>query len=93
MGSPEDFGNFINAVIDKRSFDKITSYINYAKKQNDCEIIAGGNFDDSKGYFVEPTVIVTSNPKFRTMVEEIFGPVLTIYVYDANEFEATLKAC
>lgn len=91
MGSPEDFGNFINAVIDKRSFDKITSYINYAKEQNDCEIIAGGNFDDSKGYFVEPTVIVTSNPKFRTMVEEIFGPVLTIYVYNANEFEATLK--
>ena len=91
MGSPEDFTNFVNAVIDKRAFDKISSYITWAKEQDDCEIIAGGNFDDSKGYFIEPTVIVTTNPKFRTMVEEIFGPVLTIYVYDANEFEATLK--
>ena len=91
MGSPEDFTNFVNAVIDKRAFDKISSYIIWAKEQDDCEIIAGGNFDDSKGYFIEPTVIVTKNPKFRTMVEEIFGPVLTIYVYNANEFEATLK--
>lgn len=91
MGSPEDFSNFVNAVIDRRSFDKITSYIDYAKGQDDAEIIVGGGYDDSKGYFVEPTVIVTSNPKFRTMVEEIFGPVLTIYVYDSNEFEATLK--
>lgn len=91
MGSPEDFTNFVNAVIDKRAFDKISSYITWAKEQDDCEIIAGGNFDDSKGYFIEPTVIVTTNPKFRTMVEEIFGPVLTIYVYNANEFEATLK--
>ena len=91
MGSPEDFSNFINAVIDKRAFEKITSYIDWAKEQDDCEIIAGGGFDGSKGYFVEPTVIVTTNPKFRTMVEEIFGPVLTIYVYDADKFEETLE--
>lgn len=91
VGSPEDFGNFVNAVIDKRAFDKITSYIDWAKEQDDCEIIAGGTYDGSKGYFVNPTVIITSNPKFRTMVEEIFGPVLTIYVYDANKFEDTLE--
>ena len=91
MGSPADFSNFINAVIDKRSFDKITSYIEYAKGQTDCEIISGGEYDDSVGYFVQPTVIVTTNPKFRTMVEEIFGPVLTIYVFDSNEYELTLE--
>lgn len=91
MGSPEDFTNFINAVIDRRSFDKIKSYIEYAKTQDDCEIIAGGGCDDSVGYFVEPTVILTSNPKFRTMVEEIFGPVLTIYVFPASEFAETLE--
>ena len=91
MGSPEDFTNFINAVIDRRSFDKIKSYIEYAKTQDDCEIIAGGGCDDSVGYFVEPTVILTSNPKFRTMVEEIFGPVLTIYVFPASKFAETLE--
>ena len=91
MGSPEDFTNFINAVIDRRSFDKIKSYIEYAKTQDDCEIIAGGGCDDSVGYFVEPTVILTSNPMFRTMVEEIFGPVLTIYVFPASEFAETLE--
>ena len=91
MGSPADFGNFINAVIDRRSFDKIKSYIEYAKSQDDCEIISGGGCDDSVGYFVEPTVILTSNPKFRTMVEEIFGPVLTIYVFPASEFAETLE--
>ncbi len=91
IGSPEDFTNFINAVIDRRSFDKIKSYIEYAKTQDDCEIIAGGGCDDSVGYFVEPTVILTSNPKFRTMVEEIFGPVLTIYVFPASEFAETLE--
>ncbi len=90
MGSPSDFGNFINAVIDKRAFDKITSYIDFVKKQKDAEIIAGGNYDGSNGYFIEPTVVVTSNPRFRTMVEEIFGPVMTIYVYKAKDFEATL---
>jgi len=91
IGSPEDFTNFINAVIDRRSFDKIKSYIEYAKTQDDCEIIAGGGCDDSVGYFVEPTVILTSNPMFRTMVEEIFGPVLTIYVFPASEFAETLE--
>jgi 1-pyrroline-5-carboxylate dehydrogenase len=91
MGSPADFSNFINAVIDRRSFDKIKGYIEYAKGQDDCEIISGGTCDDSVGYFIEPTVIVTSNPHFRTMVEEIFGPVLTIYVFPAGEFDATLE--
>tara|TARA_R110001592_G_scaffold133422_1_gene348663 strand:- start:1399 stop:3024 length:1626 start_codon:yes stop_codon:yes gene_type:complete len=90
MGSPEDFSNFINAVIDERSFDKIASFIDYAKASEDAEIVAGGNYDKSKGYFIEPTVIVTKNAKFKTMCEEIFGPVITIYVYDADKFEETL---
>ena len=91
MGSPADFSNFINAVIDRKSFDKIKGYIEFAKGQDDCEIISGGSCDDSVGYFIEPTVIVTSNPHFRTMVEEIFGPVLTIYVFPAEKFDATLE--
>lgn len=91
MGSPEDSSNFINAVIDERAFDKISGFIDYAKEQSDAEIIVGGSYDKSKGYFIDPTVIVTTNPKFRTIVEEIFGPVLTIYVYPENDFEATLK--
>lgn len=91
MGDPEDFGNFINAVIDEKAFDKIAGYIDYVKEQNDAEIIVGGGYDKSKGYFIEPTVVVTTNPKFRTMCEEIFGPVMTIYVYDENEYEATLE--
>ncbi len=91
IGSPEDFSNFINAVIDRKSFDKIAGYIDFAKSQNDAEIIAGGNYDDSKGYFIEPTVIVTTNPKFKTICEEIFGPVLTIYVYEDNTWEEMLK--
>ena len=85
MGSPADFGNFINAVIDRRSFDKIKGYIDYAKQADDADIVAGGGCDDSVGYFVEPTVVVTANPQFKTMVEEIFGPVLTIHVYDDTE--------
>jgi 1-pyrroline-5-carboxylate dehydrogenase len=91
VGSPEDSANFVNAVIDARAFDKIAAYIDYAKTQADAQIITGGNYDKSKGYFIEPTTIVTTNPKFRTMVEEIFGPVLTIYVYPDAEFEATLE--
>ena len=91
MGSPEDFSNFITAVIDKNSFDKISSYIDYVKEQNDAEIVVGGNYDGSKGYFIEPTVVVTSNPKFRTMCEEIFGPVITIYVYEDSEWDSVLK--
>lgn len=91
MGSPEDPSNFINAVIDERAFDKIAGYIDYIKEQNDAEIVVGGNYDKSKGYFIEPTVVVTTNPKFRTMCEEIFGPVITIYKYDENAYEETLK--
>jgi len=91
MGSPEDTSNFINAVIDKRAFDKIAGYIDYIKTQPDAEIIAGGNYDGSKGYFVEPTVVVTTNPKFRTLCEEIFGPVMTIYVYADQDWKSILK--
>ena len=90
MGSPEDFTNFVNAVIDQRSFAKITAYIDRAAASTDAEIIAGGNYDGSSGYFVAPTVILTRNPKYATMCEEIFGPVVTIYVYPQDDFEATL---
>lgn len=90
MGSPEDTSNFVNAVISERAFDRIAKYIDDIKASSDAEIIAGGNYDKSKGYFVEPTLVVTSNPKFKTMCEEIFGPVLTIYVYEPKDFEATL---
>ena len=82
--------NFINAVIDKTSFDKTMGYIQYAKDSKDAEIMAGGNGDDSKGYFIEPTVIVTTDPKFKTMQEEIFAPVLTIYVYKDDQVDQTL---
>jgi len=91
MGSPEDPSNFINAVISEKAFDSIVSYIDYVKNAADAEIIVGGNYDKSKGYFIEPTIIVTSDPKFKTMVEEIFGPVMTIYVYDENSWEETLN--
>lgn len=91
MGPTEDFSNFINAVIDEKSFDNIAKYIDGAKANQDVEIIAGGNYDKSKGYFVEPTVIVAKDPKYISMCEEIFGPVMTIFVYDENEFEATLE--
>jgi len=90
MGSPEDFGNFINAVISEQSFDKIAAYIDYIKERDDATIICGGNYDKSKGYFIEPTVVVTTDPSFRTMCEEIFGPVMTIYVYDENKWDETL---
>lgn len=90
MGSPEDTSNFINAVIDERAFDKISAYIDYIKNAPDAEIIAGGGYDKSVGYFIEPTLVVTSNPNFKTMCEEIFGPVLTIYVYEAKDYEKTL---
>ena len=91
MGTPADTENFVNAVIDERSFDKIAGYIDYCKAQKDAEIITGGNYDKSVGYFVSATTVVTTNPKFRTMCEEIFGPVLTIYVYDSEKFEETLS--
>lgn len=90
MGSPENSSNFVNAVIDKKAFTKISGYIDFIKNATDAEIVVGGNYDGSKGYFIDPTVVVTTNPKFRTMVEEIFGPVLTIYVYDENKYEETL---
>lgn len=90
MGSPEDTGNFINAVIDEKAFDKIANYIDMAEKSNDAEIIVGGTYDKSKGYFISPTVIVAQDAMYTTMCEEIFGPVLTIYVYEDEKFEETL---
>lgn len=90
MGSPEDFSNFITAVIHEGSFDKLASYIDQAKKDTDAEIIIGGNYDKSKGWFVEPTVIVTTNPKYATMETELFGPVITIYVYEDAKWTETL---
>jgi 1-pyrroline-5-carboxylate dehydrogenase len=91
MGSPEDFSNFITAVIHEGSFDKLASYIDQAKKDADAEIILGGNYDKSKGYFIEPTVIVTTNPKYTTMETELFGPVITIFVYEDAKWHETLK--
>lgn len=91
MGSPRDFENFITAVIHEGSFDKLAKYIDQAKADANAEIIAGGSYDKSKGYFIEPTVIVANDPKYVTMEEELFGPVLSIYVYPADEYEATLK--
>jgi 1-pyrroline-5-carboxylate dehydrogenase len=90
MGGTEDFTNFINAVIDERAFDKIAGYIDQAKQDAGVELIAGGNHDKSTGYFIEPTVFRADDPKYRTMCEEIFGPVLTIHVYDPEKFEETL---
>ena len=91
MGSPEDFNNFITAVIHESSFDKLASYIDQAKKDTDAEIIVGGNYDKSVGYFIEPTIIVTSNPQYSTMETELFGPVMTIFVYEDSQWEETLK--
>ena len=93
VGSPEDFTNFVNAVIDKPAFDKIVSYIEFAKSSPDAEIIAGGEYDCRVGYFIHPTVIETTRPDFKTMVEEIFGPVLTLYVYEDDRYEETLALC
>jgi 1-pyrroline-5-carboxylate dehydrogenase len=93
MGGVEDFGNFINAVIDEKSFDKLHAVIEEARQHPDCEILVGGNCDKSKGYFVEPTVICTTNPKYRTMCEELFGPVLTVYIYPADRYEEVLDLC
>ena len=91
MGPTEDFTNFINAVIDEKSFDKLAKYIDNAKKDPNVEVIAGGNYDKSVGYFIEPTIIVAKDPKYVTMCEELFGPVLTIFVYDADKYEETLE--
>jgi 1-pyrroline-5-carboxylate dehydrogenase len=91
MGPVEDFSNFINAVIDEKSFDKLEGYINEAKKDKAAKVIIGGKCDKSKGYFIEPTVIEATDPKYVTMCNELFGPVLTIHVYDENKYEETLK--
>ena len=91
MGDPEDFSNFMNAVIDKPAFESIKKYIDYASSSPDAEIITGGKCDDSEGFFIEPTTIVCSDPKFKTMCEEIFGPVLTVYIYDPLAWSKVLS--
>ena len=91
MGGVEDFSNFINAVIDEMAFDKISGYIDFAKESQDAEIIIGGDYDKAEGFFIRPTVIQAKTPKFRSMCEEIFGPVLTVFVYEPREWEAVLK--
>ncbi len=93
MGPPQDFRNFVNAVIDRQAFASITGYIDYARHSSHAEILIGGGADDSIGYFIEPTVIYTENPQFKTMVEEIFGPVLTVYVYEDDAYLETLELC
>lgn len=91
MGSPEDMSNFVTAVISEASFDKLARYIDQAKKDSDAQVIMGGNYDKSKGYFIEPTVILTTNPKYSTMETELFGPVVTIYIYEDDQWSETLK--
>ncbi|MEN9723254.1 MAG: hypothetical protein RJB38_1240 [Pseudomonadota bacterium] len=93
MGDTRDYSNFVNAVIDSRSFEKITGYINVAASASDARVLVGGGSNRSVGYFVEPTIIETSNPRFKTMVEEIFGPVLTVWVYDDEKLEEALSIC
>lgn len=93
IGDVEDFTNFVSAVIDKKAFDKIKRYIDYARDSDEAEIIYGGGCDDSEGYFVEPTVIVTKDPSFKTMEEEIFGPVISVFIYEDEDFEETLSLC
>ena len=93
MGSPEDFTNFVNAVIDKNAFADITAYIDHAKTSKDGQILTGGTYDDREGYFIAPTVVLTTNPHYKLMEEEIFGPVLTLYTYPDNEYEKTLHLC
>jgi 1-pyrroline-5-carboxylate dehydrogenase len=93
MGDPAIFSNFINAVIDKAAFDSIKAYIDHAKSSSDATILAGGRCDDSVGYFIEPTVVQTTNPRFKLICEEIFGPVLTIFVYPDNKLDETLEQC
>ena len=93
VGPPEDFTNFVNAVIDRPAFDKIVGYIEFARKAPDAEIVAGGTYDDRAGYFIQPTVILAERPDFKTMAEEIFGPVLTVFVYDDDRYAETLRVC
>ncbi len=91
VGPTEDFSNFVNAVIDEKSFDKLAGFIDRAKSDSNVEIVAGGKYDKSKGYFIDPTIIKVNDPKYVTMCEELFGPILTLFVYDADKFEETLK--
>ena len=93
MGDPEDFTNFVNAIIDEAAFRTITKYIDYARNSSDAEFVCGGGYDDSKGWFIEPTVIVTKDRHFKLLEEEIFGPVVTIYIYEDNEYANTLHLC
>jgi 1-pyrroline-5-carboxylate dehydrogenase len=93
VGDVCDFSNFMNAVIDKGAYQSITSYIKHAKSESGLNILCGGTYDDSVGYYIQPTVVLTENPKSRLICEEIFGPVLTIYVYPENEYEKTLEIC
>ncbi len=93
MGDPADFSNFMAAVINRDAFDKISGYIDYAHQSDEAEIVSGGGYDDSTGYFIEPTAIVTTNPHFKLMEEEIFGPVLTIYVYEDEQWRETVELC
>lgn len=93
MGDARDFTNFMTAVIDQRAFDSITGYIQRARESDVCEILVGGGSDDRVGWFIEPTIIVTSDPEYESMVEEIFGPVLTVYVYEDDDFEGALEMC
>ena len=91
VGPPEDFKNFVNAVIDEPAFDRISSYLDFANQSDDCEVLCGGGYDKSNGYFVEPTIILAKDPHFKTLEEEIFGPVLSIYVYENEKWNETLE--
>jgi len=93
MGDPTDLKNFMGAVIDEAAFKNITKYIDLARESREAEFVTGGNYDDFKGWFIEPTTILTTNPKFITMEEEIFGPVITLYIYKDDAYEETLKLC
>ena len=93
MGDVTDFSNFMNAIIDRSAYNDIVAFIDYAAKSDEAEFITGGNYDDSKGLFIEPTIVVTTNPRFKLMQEEIFGPVITLYVYDDDDYEQTLELC
>ncbi|MFH5883241.1 L-glutamate gamma-semialdehyde dehydrogenase [Halalkalibaculum sp. DA3122] len=93
VGDVEDFSTFMGAVIDQGAFNSITSYIDYVKESDDAEILFGGDYDDSEGFFIQPTLVQAHDPKFKTMQEEIFGPVLTVYVYEDDQFEETLELC
>ena len=93
VGDAQNFTNFMTAVIDQKAFDKITEYIDFAKEADDADVLIGGDYDDSEGYFIDPTLVRAHDPKFKTMKEEIFGPVLTVYVYEDDKFEETLELC